>query len=211
MEKGVLIVLRHGASMWNEKNLFTGWVDIPLSARGVEESIKAGHAISHLQIDIVFTSALIRAQMTAMLAMLSSSCVPCIVHDAKIRDGVIPVRTAWQLNERMYGELQGMNKDEMRKKFGEEQVHLWRRSFDEIPPGGESLKMTCERTHPYFQQEIAPLLDQGKTVFISAHGNSLRSIVMDLEKLSHEDVLSLEIPTGIPWIYQWQENQWRRS
>jgi 2,3-bisphosphoglycerate-dependent phosphoglycerate mutase len=217
MEKGILILLRHGVSVWNEKNLFTGWVDIPLSEKGVEESIKAGEAIAHLEIDIVFTSKLIRAQMTAMLAMLQRERVPCIVHedviihDAKVRDEVVPVRTAWQLNERMYGQLQGMNKDEMREKFGREQVHLWRRSFDEAPPEGESLKMTCERTLPYFQEEIVPFLDQGKNVFVSAHGNSLRSIVMHLENLSSSQVVELEIPTGIPWIYEWKEGKWRKS
>lgn len=216
MKKGTLILLRHGASVWNDKNLFTGWVDIPLSAKGVEESRQAGEAIAHLPIDIIFTSTLIRAQMTAMLAMLQSGRTPCIVHEdvvihhAKVRDEVIPVRTAWQLNERMYGELQGMNKDETRQKFGAEQVHLWRRSFDEAPPGGESLKMTSERTIPYFQEQIVPCLDQGKNVFIAAHGNSLRSIVMKLENLSSTEVVELEIPTGVPWIYEWKGTEWRR-
>lgn len=223
--KGNIILLRHGASAWNEKNLFTGWVDIPLSRKGVEESLKAGDAIAHLPIDLIFTSTLIRAQMTAMLAMLrhQSGRVPCIlhardkgfeewgaIHSEKTEHEVIPVRVAWQLNERMYGQLQGMNKDEMREKYGADQVHLWRRSFDIAPPEGESLKMTSERTLPYFREEILPYLDQGKHVLISAHGNSLRSIVMMLENLSATEVVELEFPTGSPWVYEYSEKGWRR-
>jgi 2,3-bisphosphoglycerate-dependent phosphoglycerate mutase len=224
-EKGTLILLRHGASIWNEKNLFTGWVDIPLSSKGVEESMQAGKAITSFPIDMIFTSTLIRAQMTAMLAMIShpSGKIPCVlhpeggileewaaIHDKKTAAEIIPVREAWQLNERMYGELQGMNKDEMRQKFGAEQVHTWRRSFDAAPPGGESLKMTSERTLPYFQGEVLPFLDQGKHVLIVAHGNSLRSIAMMLENLSPKQVVELEFPTGAVWVYKWQHEKWSR-
>ncbi len=217
-----LVLLRHGASVWNDKNLFTGWVDIPLSPKGVQESLKAGEIISKLPIDIVFTSTLIRAQMTAMLAMLNHPKTPFmvhagefeewgVIHSEKSRQEMVPVRCAWQLNERMYGELQGMNKDEMRQKFGADQVQLWRRSFDVAPPGGESLKMTSERTIPYFKEEILPFLTQGKNVFISAHGNSLRSIVMMLENLTPEQVVQLEIPTGAPWIYVNEKGVWKRE
>ncbi len=221
---GTLILLRHGASVWNDKNLFTGWVDIPLSPHGVNESMKAGQIISKMPIDIIFTSTLVRAQMTAMLAMLDHPKVPFIlhpgeghlaewatIHSEETRKEMVPVRCAWQLNERMYGELQGMNKDEMRQKFGVEQVKKWRRSFDEAPPGGESLKMTSERTLPYFKEEILPLLEEGQNVFISAHGNSLRSIVMMLDKLSPDQVAQLEIPTGEPWVYTLEKGVWKRS
>lgn len=223
--KGSLILLRHGASVWNEKNLFTGWVDIPLSNIGVQESLKAGQQIANLSIDIIFTSSLIRAQMTAMLAMMnhSSKKVPCILHSKessfkemsniyseKISQETIPMITAWELNERMYGQLQGKNKDEMCQEFGTEQVKLWRRGFDNIPPGGESLKMTSERTLPYFQKEILTQLDKGKHVLIVAHGNSLRSITMALENLSSKEVIELEFSTGVPCVYEWVEKKWRR-
>ncbi|MGH2638428.1 MAG: histidine phosphatase family protein, partial [Rhabdochlamydiaceae bacterium] len=182
---GTLILLRHGASVWNDKNLFTGWVDIPLSSKGVQESLKAGEVISKIPIDFIFTSTLIRAQMTVLLAMLNHPRVPFIlhpgeewamIHSEETQKEMVPVCCAWQLNERMYGMLQGMNKDEARKKFGADQVQKWRRSFDEPPPGGESLKVTSERTIPYFKEEIVPFLEKGSNVLISAHGNSLRSI-----------------------------------
>lgn len=221
---GTLILLRHGASVWNDKNLFTGWVDIPLSPKGVQESMKAGETIAKIEVDVIFTSTLMRAQMTVMLAMLNHPKVPFIlhpgegnlgewatIHSEEARRGMVPVRCAWQLNERMYGELQGMNKDEMRQKYGADQVQQWRRSFDVAPPGGESLKMTSERTLPYFKEEIMPFLEEGKNVFIAAHGNSLRSIVVMLDKLSPEQVVGLEIPTGAPWIYTCVQGVWKRS
>lgn len=220
---GTLILLRHGASVWNDKNIFTGWVDIPLSAKGVQESLKAGEIIAQMPLDWIFTSTLERAKMTTMLAMLNHPKTPVILHPEEGKLGawatvycdvaskdLVPVRCAWQLNERMYGQLQGMNKDQMREKFGKEQVHRWRRSFNEAPPGGESLKMTCERTLPYFQEEILPLIQEGKNVLISAHGNSLRSIVMMLDKLSETQVVELEIPTGVPWIFKYEGGVWKR-
>ena len=220
-----LILLRHGASLWNEKNIFTGWVDIPLSSKGIEESFKAGKKIAHMPIDLIFTSTLIRAQMTAMLAMSvhDGDLVPCVIHsEGKLKEwaeiyseetkkSCIPVYTAWQLNERMYGKLQGMNKDEMRKKYGEDQVHVWRRSYDQAPPEGESLEMTAARSIPYFQEKIVPLLKQGKNILISAHGNSLRSIVMLLDKLSKEEVVKLEMATGDPVIYTFESGLWRKD
>jgi len=219
---GKLILLRHGASLWNEKNLFTGWVDIPLSPKGVEESLLAGQKIAHLPIDCIFVSSLIRAQMTAMLAMTvhEGEKIPCVIHPEEERTKIyssstekncIPVYVAWQLNERMYGELQGMNKDEMRAKYGPDQVHVWRRSFNVAPPGGESLKMTAQRTIPYFQEKIVPEIKQGKTVLISAHGNSLRSIVMSLEHLTEDEVVNLEIATGAPVLYTLNQEKWNRG
>jgi 2,3-bisphosphoglycerate-dependent phosphoglycerate mutase len=219
---GKLILLRHGASLWNEKNLFTGWVDIPLSPKGIEESLLAGQKIARIPIDLIFVSSLIRAQMTAMLAMTvhEGEKIPCIMHPEEERtkifspateESCVPVYVAWQLNERMYGELQGMNKDEMRAKYGPDQVHVWRRSFDVAPPGGESLKMTAQRTIPYFEENILPHIKEGKTVLISAHGNSLRSIVMSLEHLSEEEVVKLEMATGAPVLYMYEQNKWKRG
>ncbi len=216
---GKLILLRHGQSEWNKRNIFTGWVDIPLSVEGIEESLRAGRKIAHLPIDVIFTSTLVRAQTTLFLAMSQhkGGKVPCVIHeeDSRLRDwagiynaaseeGCIPVFTAWELNERMYGELQGLNKQDTIDRFGAEQVQLWRRSYETAPPEGESLSMTAKRTIPYFEKRILPCLKEGKNVFVSAHGNSLRAIVMDLEKLSHAQVLALEIGTGEPLIYEYQ-------
>jgi 2,3-bisphosphoglycerate-dependent phosphoglycerate mutase len=203
--------------------LFTGWVDIPLSPKGIQESLEAGKKIAHIPIDLIFVSSLVRAQETAMLAMSvhQSGKVPLVLHPgggrleewAKIYSEhseklCIPVATAWQLNERMYGELQGKNKQEMREKYGDEQVHIWRRSFDVAPPNGESLKMTTERSIPYFKEKIVPHLEQGKNVLIAAHGNSLRGIVMVLDGLSSDEVVKLEIPTGVPLFYTYQNGKW---
>jgi 2,3-bisphosphoglycerate-dependent phosphoglycerate mutase len=218
-----LILLRHGQSVWNQQNLFTGWVDIPLSAKGIEESYQAGDKIKNLPIDVIFVSTLMRAQMTACLAMLrhSSKKTPVFLHESgKERDWaehnadpstLIPVYSAWQLNERMYGILQGLNKQEMVDKYGPEQVRIWRRSFNVAPPNGESLKMTAERAIPYFHGSIVPLLSEKKNVLIAAHGNSLRSIVMFIEKLSEEEVLQLEIETGEPRIYEYDGQNFRRE
>jgi 2,3-bisphosphoglycerate-dependent phosphoglycerate mutase len=221
-----LILMRHGQSEWNRLNLFTGWVDIPLSVKGVEEAIEGGKRIAHVPVDVIFTSSLIRAQMTAMLAMMSHSSgkVPCVQHpnEGKLgewaqvysdvaKESCIPVYNAWQLNERMYGKLQGLNKQETKDKFGEEQVQIWRRSFDQAPPEGESLKMTAARTIPYFQEEIMPLLKQGTNVFISAHGNSLRSIVMFLDHLTEDQVVKLEIATGEPLLYTFYGEKWSKD
>ncbi len=217
-----IIMLRHGASVWNEWNLFTGWVDIPLSQKGIEESLAAGKKISSIAVDVIFVSTLVRAMQTAMLAMSlhASGKVPYIlhpdqewsfIHSEESRKKCIPVYTAWQLNERMYGDLQGMNKQEMREKFGDEKVLLWRRSDEVAPPGGESLKMTAERTLPYFREMIVPQLKLGKNVLVSAHGNSLRSIIMELDGLSTEEVVSLEIPTGVPLVYAYENGKWARA
>lgn len=221
-----LILLRHGKSDWNQKNRFTGWVDVPLSKDGIVEAQKAGKAISHIPVDVIFISSLMRAQMTAMIAMTEheSDKTPVISHqgegklkewakiyDPKAEEHTIPVYKSWEINERMYGELQGLDKDETREKFGADQVKIWRRSFDTPPPNGESLEMTAERSIPYFKNKIVPLLKDGKNVLVSAHGNSLRSIVMYLDHLSKEEVLNLEIPTGVPLCYSFKGEQWEKE
>lgn len=214
----LLVLLRHGESVWNKLNLFTGWVDVPLSEKGIEEALKAGELLKDYKFDIVFTSELVRAIQTAMLVMSKnqSSGVPVIIHSSgKMKEwGVIygehgknyiPVIKAWQLNERYYGKLQGFNKDKAREIYGKRQVLLWRRSYDIAPPEGESLKDTAQRTIPYFKEKIITELEKGKNVLVSAHGNSLRSIVMYLDDLSEEEVLKLNIPTGVPLIYEYKE------
>lgn len=217
-----LVMLRHGQSEWNLQNLFTGWVDVPLSPKGIEEAFAAGKRIKHLPIDIIFTSCLMRAQMTAMLAMSAhpSGKVPVIIHpvhskmqawavmhshQAEINS--IPTYTAWELNERMYGQLQGLNKQQTIEKYGQEQVQLWRRSYDVAPPEGESLAMTAARTLPYFQKAILPALQANKNVLISAHGNSLRSILMYLENYAPAEIVAKEIATGEPIFYEYLNGQ----
>lgn len=222
--QSMLILLRHGQSEWNKKNLFTGWVDIPLSPEGIEEALSAGKRIADLPIDLIFISSLIRSQMTAMIAMSlhHGGKIPLLSHTGKLQEWAtiyneaaakmtIPVIAAWQLNERMYGQLQGLDKAETKKKFGEEQVQIWRRSYDAAPPGGESLADTAARAIPYFQDHILPHLEEGKNAFISAHGNSLRAIVMELEKLSKEEVIKLELATGEPLIYLYSKGVFQRG
>ena len=192
----ILIQIRHGQSVWNASNRFTGWTDVDLSEKGVVEAEEAGRQLSGNRIDVVHTSDLIRAQRTAKIVMQ---------HNESSGDNV-PTQYDWRLNERHYGALQGLNKAETAEKHGAEQVHIWRRSFDVPPPEGESLEMTAERTIPYFTEEILTDLESGKNVLVSAHGNSLRSIVMHIEGISPEDIVSLEIPTGVPMLYRHDEN-----
>lgn len=223
---GKLILMRHGESVWNKRNLFTGWVDVPLSEKGIEEAIEGGKKIQDIPIDVIFTSSLIRAHMTLTLAMLHhhSKKVPIFLHpdqekldewatiyDEKAKEEVIPVIPSWHLNERMYGELQGLNKKETAEKYGADQVKVWRRSFATTPPNGESLEMTAKRTLPYFDIEIVPYLKKWKNVFISAHGNSLRSIIMELDELDKEQIVQLEIATGDPIIYQYRDGSWTKE
>ena len=189
-----LILIRHGQSVWNASNRFTGWTDVDLSERGIGEAEEAGRQLSDVRIDVVHTSDLIRAQRTADIVMQYN----------EVSDDV-PTKYDWRLNERHYGALQGLNKAETAEKHGAEQVHIWRRSFDVAPPEGESLEMTAERTIPYFTEEIVPDLESGKNVLVSAHGNSLRSIVMHIEDISPEDIVSLEIPTGVPMYYEFRD------
>lgn len=213
---GQLILLRHGQSEWNKRNLFTGWVDVPLSPEGIDEALAAGVSIQDIPIDAIITTTLVRAQMTALLAMSKhqSKKVPIVLHtgEGKLDDwsqiysdetkkDMIPVIRTAELNERAYGELQGLNKAETAEKFGAEQVKLWRRSYDIPPPKGESLAMTAERSIPFFQKNIVPLLEKNKNVFVCAHGNSLRSIIMFLDGLSKDEVIHLELATGVPVIY----------
>ncbi|MET3036663.1 2,3-bisphosphoglycerate-dependent phosphoglycerate mutase [Chryseobacterium sp. NRRL B-14859] len=192
MEK--LFLVRHGQSLWNLENRFTGWQDIDITETGIEEAKKAGIALKGEKIDIAFTSVLIRAQHTLSIIL------------DEIGNPNIPVIKDKALNERSYGNLEGLNKAETAQKYGDEQVHIWRRSYDVVPPGGESLKDTYNRVIPYFEREILPLLKQGKNVLIVAHGNSLRALIMYLEHLSPEEILEREIATGVPLTYIFDEN-----
>lgn len=221
----LLILLRHGESEWNKLNLFTGWVDVPLSRKGIKEAEDAGTVIKDIKIDVAFTSTLIRAQMTLMLALLDHpSGIPYLTHtgEGKLEEwakvynektfaSLIPVYTSWHLNERMYGELQGKNKAEMMKEFGADQVKLWRRSYDVAPPEGESLEMTAQRVIPYFEEMIVPHLREARNVFVCAHGNSLRAILMDLMGLNREEIIQLEIATGEPIIYEFKYGSFYRK
>lgn len=189
---GTLILVRHGQSEWNLKNLFTGWKNPPLTDKGVEEARETGRKLkaAGYDPDLYYTSALTRAHQTLDL----------MLEELGVVNVVITRNQA--LNERDYGDLAGLNKDDARAKWGEEQVHIWRRSFDVQPPGGESLKDTAARTLPYYEAEIVPHLKAGKTVLVSAHGNSLRSIVMEIEGLSPDEIVKREIATGEPVIYR---------
>ena len=189
---GTLVLLRHGESQWNLENRFTGWVDVPLSPKGEEEARQAGEKLkaAGIRFDLAFTSVLQRAIRTMEIAL------------EILGQNNIPVEKDQALNERHYGDLQGLNKAETAKKFGDEQVHIWRRSYDIAPPGGESLKDTAARTLPYYEAKIFPLLKAGKTVLVAAHGNSLRSLVMHLDHLTREQVLELNLGTGVPIVYE---------
>ncbi len=191
-----LILIRHGQSVWNAANRFTGWTDVDLSEKGILEAEQAGRDLSAMRIDVVHTSDLVRAQRTAEIIIGHNEC----------SEGV-EIRRDWRLNERNYGSLQGLNKEQTAEKHGAEQVHLWRRSFDVPPPEGESLEMTANRTIPYFDKEIVPDLQKGRNVLVSAHGNSLRSIVMHIEQISPDEIVSLEIPTGSPMYYVFQDGE----
>jgi 2,3-bisphosphoglycerate-dependent phosphoglycerate mutase len=201
---GKLVILRHGESVWNQKNIFTGWVDIGLSERGVQEAIEAGEKMKEIAFDGVYVSRLMRAQATAAIALAKNIKTKTAVFsggDSLLSGDFISVIEAEALNERHYGKLQGLNKDEVKKEFGEEQFLLWRRSYDTPPPEGESLKMTIERVLPYCQKEIFPRVLKGETILVCAHGNSIRGILMHLDMISAEDIVKLEIPTGVPLIY----------
>jgi 2,3-bisphosphoglycerate-dependent phosphoglycerate mutase len=192
MTERLLVLVRHGQSEWNLKNLFTGWKDVDLTPQGVAEAKKAGEKLKArgIKFDVAFTSALQRAQKTLDLVL------------AEMGEREIPIFKDQALNERDYGDLVGLNKDEARKKWGEEQVLKWRRSYDIAPPGGESLKDTVARALPYFVQEILPRVLRGERTLVSAHGNSLRALVMVLERLSPEGILKRELATGAPILYR---------
>lgn len=185
-----LVIVRHGQSQWNLENRFTGWVDVPLSEKGIAEAKAAGAKLKDFLFDEAFTSDLQRAQHTLNYILEVSN------------QTNIPTTKNVALNERMYGELQGLDKADTAAKYGNEQVHIWRRSFDVAPPGGESLKDTAARVIPYVEAEIVPKLKAGKNIIIAAHGNSLRALVMYLEKMTPEEILKFEIPTGSPRLYE---------
>ena len=189
-----LILIRHGQSVWNAENRFTGWTDVDLSEKGVIEAEEAGNELRNEKIDVVHTSDLIRAKRTADIVMQ---------HNVSSNGTV--TKSDWRLNERNYGALQGLDKAETAEKHGAEQVQIWRRSFDVAPPEGESLEMTAERTIPYFEEEVLPDLESGGNVLVSAHGNSLRSIVMHIEGISPNDIVSFEIKTGVPRYYDYSD------
>lgn len=189
-----LVIVRHGQSEWNALNKFTGWVNVDLAPKGIAEAKEAGEKLKGYKFDKGFTSALLRAQRTLKLALEVTGQTDLEVVENQA------------LNERMYGDLQGMDKDEAREEFGEEQVHIWRRSFDTPPPGGESLKGTADRVLPYFKDVIEPELKAGKTIIIAAHGNSLRALIMYLEKMTPDEILKTEVPTGKPKLYEFDEN-----
>lgn len=185
-----LVIFRHGQSVWNLENKFTGWVDVELSEKGIAEAKSAGLKINGYTFDYAYASDLKRAQKTLELALETSGHAP-----------IVPVYHQ-ALNERMYGDLQGLDKQETAKKYGEDQVKIWRRSFDVPPPNGESLKDTAARVIPYFESEIIPKLKAGKNVVIAAHGNSLRALIMYLEKMTPEQILEFEIGTAQPRLYE---------
>ena len=192
MTDRLLVLVRHGQSEWNHKNLFTGWRDVELTEKGIAEARAAGQKLKAqgVTFDAAYTSDLKRAQNTLALIQEEMSLTN------------IPVIKNLALNERDYGDLSGLNKDDARKKWGEEQVHIWRRSYDIAPPGGESLKDTLARTLPYYVTEILPRVLRGERILVAAHGNSLRALIMVLEKLSPEGILKREIATGAPIIYK---------
>jgi 2,3-bisphosphoglycerate-dependent phosphoglycerate mutase len=188
----VLVLVRHGESEWNKLNLFTGWKDPGLSEKGVEEARTAGRLLKAegYKFDVAYTSALSRAQQTLDIMLQELGQTGLETHEDQ------------RLNERDYGDLSGLNKDEARKKWGEKQVHIWRRSFDVPPPGGESLKDTAARVLPYYDAKILPELKAGRNVLVSAHGNSLRALIMKLEGLTGEEIVARELATGLPIVYR---------
>ena len=188
-----LVLVRHGQSVWNLQNRFTGWIDVPLTEKGKEEAYKAGELLKDIKFDVAYTSMLTRAQETLRIILETIGLL-------------IPVIKDQALNERHYGALQGLNKDRAREKWGKDIVHLWRRSYDIPPPEGESLKDTAARTIPFLERAIMGDILDGRNVLVAAHGNSLRSIVMYIENLSPEEIIKVEIPTGTPIVYDLDEN-----
>jgi len=188
----VLVLVRHGESEWNKLNLFTGWKNPDLTEKGIAEARAAGRLLKAdgYKFDVAFTSDLLRAQHTLKLMLQELGQVGLPTHESQ------------KLNERDYGDLSGLNKDEARAKWGEKQVHIWRRSFDVSPPGGESLKDTAARVLPYYEAEIWPAVTAGRNVLVAAHGNSLRALIMRLERLTGEQIVARELATGVPIVYR---------
>ena len=189
-----LVIFRHGQSTWNLENKFTGWVDVDLTEKGIQEAKNAGEKLKPFKFDLAYASDLKRAQNTLKLALEISN------------QANVPTKYNKALNERMYGDLQGLDKTETAQKFGEDQVKIWRRSYDIAPPNGESLKDTANRVIPYFKAEIEPKLKEGKNIVIAAHGNSLRALIMYLENLTPQQILEFEIGTAVPRCYELDAN-----
>ena len=213
---GKLILVRHGNSMWNKKNIFTGWVDVSLSKQGVKEAFDAGKKLSKIKFDSIYTSCLSRAQMTLQLLMLENEDdrTLCLVHDKNKRylhgtsdSEMVKAVVAEELNERFYGDLQGKEKTQYKEEVGAELFQKYRRSFDVPPPNGESLEMTINRTLPYFDTEILPQIKSGKTVLIVAHGNSLRGIVKEVMNISDKEISGYEIATGHPLTFLFEDEK----
>ena len=200
MKSNILVLVRHGQSEWNKLNLFTGWKDPNLTQQGIAEANQAGEKLKDMSIkfDLMYTSVLQRAQLTGTIIL------------EKLDQLNIPIEKNVNLNERDYGDLTGMNKDQARAEFGEEQVHIWRRSYDVPPPGGESLKNTYDRVVPYFKEKVLAQLESGKNILIAAHGNSLRSLVKYIENISEENILKFEIATGEPLFYEYISGKLKR-
>jgi len=213
-----LILVRHGQSQWNLENRFTGWVDVPLSSKGINEAISAGKNLKDFRFTHIYVSHLLRAIQTLHYILLESTDkrTPIFIHS---QDHIhawehhkgdpgseLPVFQHHAIAERYYGDLQGLNKQNTREEYGEEQVHLWRRSYDIPPPNGESLKDTCERTIPYYKEHIEKTLKSGGDALVVAHGNSLRSIMMHVESISEQEIPGVEIPTGVPIVYSFDKD-----
>ncbi|WP_108624174.1 2,3-bisphosphoglycerate-dependent phosphoglycerate mutase [Candidatus Similichlamydia epinepheli] len=213
---GKLILVRHGESVWNEVGRFTGWVDVPLTDKGIVQATKVGLALSSESIDVIFTSVLFRAILTALFICLqmnkhfSISLRRSLDSVINTRDD-LPVYSHEALNERFYGDLQGLFKEDMRKVHGDEQVHRWRRGFYDNPPGGESLFQTCLRVVPFFMENIVPYLSTGCNVLIVAHANSLRALIVHLEQLSAEEAEMIELATGEPIHYSYSNGGFSRE
>ena len=214
-----LILVRHGESIWNRQNRFTGWVDVSLSPKGIEEASRVGLRLADEVFDVAFSSVLLRAQDTLYEILKHNRHCPQYVrvhersqawyehyHPAPGDDSELRIYMSEKLNERYYGDLQGLNKDDARRLFGEEQVHLWRRGYAVRPPGGESLEMTTRRVMPYYHERIEPRLRDGQQVLVSAHGNSLRALAMHIQGLDEEEIVRFEIPTGTPHVYDFDKD-----
>ena len=217
-----LILVRHGQSQWNLENRFTGWMDVSLSKKGIDEAIELARTrkkeLKDYEFDTMYVSHMLRAIQTLHYILIESNSkrTPIIYHEQnRIKErehhmgdskSEIPIFMSVDLAERYYGDLQGLNKQKTRENYGDKQVHLWRRSYNIRPPKGESLKDTCDRTTPYFEKYILKDLKNGKTVLVSAHGNSLRAITMYVEKISEQEIPNVEIPTGVPIVYSYNKN-----
>ena len=216
---GKLVLLRHGESIWNKKNLFTGWIDIPLSENGINEAFNTGEKISEIDFDLVYVSKLERSIQTAMLIMIKnkSEKSPIIIHndiewsniEAHNITNYIPVYQDQRLNERYYGKLQGKNKKEVGEQFGVEQLKKWRRSYSERPPNGESLCDTVTRTKSFLIEEIVEKIDKNN-ILVVAHGNSVRSLIMQIENISENEICTLEIGTCVPIIYEYRNKKFNK-